>query len=154
MTHRANVVNAMQFAADRGLAVGEHADKRGRTEMVRIELTTDTGVTTVEGCVVLGKPRLIQVDGIYCEAHLEGHVSYLRNLDVPGVIGYVGSVMGKHGVNIANFSLGRKSEAAAPGQPHEAVAVIETDQQVPAAVFEELLHNSNVKLARCVEFPR
>jgi D-3-phosphoglycerate dehydrogenase len=151
VAHKPNVVNSMQIAADRGINVGEHGDKHSMNDTVCLELTTTEGVTRVEGSVVLGKPRLLQVDGIYCEAHLEGHVTYLRNEDVPGVIGFVGSVMGKHGVNIANFSLGRKNEAA-PGMPLEAVAVIETDQQVPEGVFSELLENRSVKLARTVEF--
>ena len=52
------------------------------------------------------RPRLIQVDGIYCEAPLEGHLTVMQNYDVPGVIGHVGSVLGAAGINIANFSLG------------------------------------------------
>ncbi len=145
---RPNVVNSMQIAADRGLDVGEQRESRGHVDTIRIELTTADGQTTVEGSVVLDKPRLIQVDGIYCEAHMEGHITYLRNEDVPGVIGFVGGVMGKHGVNIANFSLGRK------GSGGEAIAVIESDGEVPEAALNELLANPCVKLARRVEFGR
>jgi D-3-phosphoglycerate dehydrogenase len=62
------------------------------------------------------------------------------------VIGYVGSVLGKGGVNIATFSLGRRAPQG------EAVSVIATDQLVPEPVLQELLKNPAVKRARTVEF--
>ena len=68
----------------------------------------DDGVTSVEGAVILNRPRLLQVDGIYCEAALAGFLIYMRNQDVPGVIGHVGTVLGRNRINIANFSLGRR----------------------------------------------
>jgi len=64
---------------------------------------------------------------------------------VPGVIGYIGGVFGKNGVNIATFSLGRKESGT------EAVSVIQTDQPVPDGVIAELLENSAVKFARPVK---
>ncbi|HSM79273.1 MAG TPA: phosphoglycerate dehydrogenase, partial [Bryobacteraceae bacterium] len=92
---RANAINAMQLAGDRGLDVVETHEKRSvHTDSVRLELQSDLGVTRVEGAVVLNKPRLVQVDGIACEAPLEGHITFLKNQDVPGVVGYVGGVLG------------------------------------------------------------
>lgn len=144
---RTNTVNAMQLADDRGLTVAEvHEHRADHTDSVRLELETDRGTVTVEGAVVLDQPRLISVDGIYCEAPLAGHLVFLQNQDVPGVIGYVGSVLGKNGVNIATFSLGRRSAQG------DAVSVIATDQSVSEAVLQELLKNPAVKRARAVEF--
>jgi D-3-phosphoglycerate dehydrogenase len=117
-----------------------------------LELETDTGVTTVEGAVLLDKPRLLQVDGIYCEAQLAGHLIFMKNQDVPGVIGHVGTVLGRNQINIANFSLGRRDEPLDPGQPLEAVAVVSTDAPVPEAVLAQLRQNPAVKLASSVEF--
>ena len=72
-SQRANLINAMQIAEQRGWDVVERHDKRSvHTDSIRIDVETDSGVTTVEGAVVLGKPRLLQVDGIYCEAALSG----------------------------------------------------------------------------------
>ncbi len=149
---RANVVNAMQLAAERGLTTGEAQQPLPAMDSVRVELETDDGVTSVEGALVLDRPRLMRVDGIPCEATLDGHLTFLKNQDVPGVIGYIGTVLGKHGVNIANFSLGRRDEPSRPGEPLEAVAVIETDSTVPDSVLHELLTNPSLKLARSVEF--
>jgi D-3-phosphoglycerate dehydrogenase len=106
----------------------------------------------VEGVVLLDKPRLIQVDGIYCEAALSGFLIFMKNQDVPGVIGYVGTVLGKNKINIANFSLGRRETPAKPGQPLEAVAMVSTDELVPESVLAQLRENAAVKFARSVEF--
>lgn len=153
LARKANVVNAVQIAADRGLDIAERREKRTRhIDAVRLELETDAGLTTVEGAVVLDKPRLIQVDGIYCEAPLAGHLTFLRNEDVPGVIGFVGTIFGKNNINIANFSLGRREAPAQPGFPLEAVGVVETDQPVPENVLAQLLENRAIKQARSVVF--
>jgi len=147
LADKANSINAMQIAGDRGLTVAERHDKRtAHIDSVRLELETDTGITSVEGAVVMDQPRLIQVDGIYCEAPLDGNLIFLKNEDVPGVIGFLGGALGKNGINIATFSLGRRHAGA------DAVSVIQTDQQAPENVLAELLKNPAVKLARSVKF--
>jgi D-3-phosphoglycerate dehydrogenase len=152
LEQRANLVNAMPIANERGLSVSEKHEKRsGHIDSIRLELDTDAGVTVVEGAVILGKPRLIMVDGIYCEATLSGHLLYLQNNDVPGVIGHLGSVLGKNGINIANFSLGRQDEAE-PGKHLRAIAVVEVDAVVNEAVQAELKTNPAILTVRPVEF--
>jgi D-3-phosphoglycerate dehydrogenase len=148
---RPNIVNSMQIAKDRGVNVGERQeDRTGPMDTVRLILETEAGTTTVEGAVVLGKPRLIAVDGIYCEAPLTGHLTFMKNDDVPGVIGYIGTLLGKNGVNIASFSLGRQEGSS--GSPVEAISVIESDQQIPEPVLKQVLENKAVRIARSVEF--
>ncbi len=144
---RANVVNAMQLAADRGWKVAEVHDKRStHSDTVRLEIDTDSGVTTVEGGVVLGKPRLMHLNGIYCEAPLGGTQVCTKNFDVPGVVGHIGKVLGSHGINIGNFSLGRSDT-----QPVESIAVITTDALVTQEVLDQLLANPSVRTARSVK---
>jgi len=118
---------------------------------VRIELETDAGITVVEGAVLLDRPRLLQVDGIYCEATLDGHLVFMKNADVPGVIGHVGTVLGRNQINIANFSLGRRDAPIRPGEPLEAVALVSTDAAVPEKVLAQLRENPAVKMAKSVE---
>jgi D-3-phosphoglycerate dehydrogenase len=152
LAHKANVVNAMQIAGQRGLSVDERHEKRpGHIDSIRLELVTDSGVTSVEGAVVLDRPRLIQVDGILCEARLTGRLIFMKNSDVPGVIGHVGTVLGRNSINIANFSLGREDVAPTPGVPLRAIALVETDSVVPESVLAQLRDNPAVKLARTVE---
>jgi len=146
-SYRANLINAMQIAEQRGWQVVERHDKRSvHTDSIRIDVETDSGVTSVEGAVVLGKTRLLQVDGIYCEAELSGYLIVMKNEDVPGVIGHVGTVLGKNSINIANFSLGRREGTA------EAVALVSTDGLVPENVLAQLKENPAVRFARSVEF--
>jgi D-3-phosphoglycerate dehydrogenase len=148
--NRSNLVNAMQLAAQRGWSICENHDPRpGRMDSIRVEVETDSGVTTAEGSLVLGRPRLMQVNGIYCEAALDGHLVYMMNQDVPGVIGHVGTVLGRNHINIANFSLGRR-EPSGTG-PGEAVALVQVDSAVSDAVLAELRQNPAVKQARVME---
>jgi D-3-phosphoglycerate dehydrogenase len=149
---KVNLVNAMQIAEQRGWHVAEGHERRSvHTDSIRIELETDRGVTTVEGAVFLEKPRLTQVNGIYCEVALGGFLVYMKNRDVPGVIGHVGTVLGKNRINIANFSLGRREGPVKAGEALEAVAVVSTDELVPESVLAELRENPAVEFARAVE---
>ena len=150
---RVNLVNAMQIAEQRGWNVAErHEQRSGYTDSIRLELETDKGITSVEGAVVLDKPRLTQVDGIQCESALCGFLTFMKNQDVPGVIGHVGTVLGRNHVNIANFSLGRRDRPLRPGEPLEAVALVTTDEPVSESVLAQLRDNPAVKFARSVEF--
>ena len=151
LSQKVNVVNSMQIAKERGLNIAERHEKRsGLTDSVRLELETDSGTTTVAGAVVLGKPRLVQVDQIYCEATLSGNLIFMKNKDVPGVIGRAGTVLGENGINIANFSLGREESPAVPGETLKAVAVVETDGEASDKVLAELREIPGVLLARRV----
>jgi D-3-phosphoglycerate dehydrogenase len=151
--HRVNLVNAMQIAEQRGWNVAErHEMRSAHMDSIRLELETDRGITSVEGAVVMDKPRLIEADGIRCEAALSGYLTFMKNQDVPGVIGHVGTVLGRNHVNIANFSLGRREAPLHPGDPLEAVALVTTDELVSEAVLTQLRDNPAVKFARSVEF--
>ena len=88
--------------------------------------------------------------GIDIEAPLEGNLLVCRNLDVPGVIGKIGSILGEHGVNIANFALGR--ERTGP-KPVKALAVVQVDAPVPANVLEDLVKIEAMLEARPVSLP-
>ena len=157
VAQKANLVNAMQIAAERGWNVAEIQEKRSaHSDSIKLELETDSGTTIVEGAVLMGitgeaKPRLLQVDGIHCDAPLSGHLLCMKNDDVPGVIGHVGSVLGRHHINIANFSLGRQ-DSPSGDTPIQAIAVVSTDATVPDKVLQQLMENKAVNLARSVEF--
>jgi len=143
-----NLVNAKQIAENRGWVVAEtHESRSAHIDSVRLELETDRGVTMVEGAVLLEKPRLTQVDGIYCEVALAGSLVFMKNRDVPGVIGHIGTVLGRNSINIANFSLGRREGPAQEGKALEAVAVVSTDGLVKENVLAELRQNPAVEFA-------
>lgn len=151
LSHKSNLVNAMQIAHDRGLAISETHQKRiSHIDAVEVEIGTSAGRTSVEGAVVLDKPRLIRVDGIYCEVMLGGRLIFMKNDDVPGVIGQVGTALGQSNVNIANFSLGRPETPDPAGAV--AVAVVEVDGDVSEEVMAKLRSLKAVRVARVVTF--
>jgi len=152
MEHRANVVNAMQMATQRGFRVVEQREPGvAHMDSIRMELESDAGSFSAVGAVVLEKPRLLQVEDISCEAPLDGNLMYAKNQDVPGVIGFLGTVLGKNGVNIANFALGREeADPKKSGGPLTAISIVETDQPVPDNVISQLFENKAVKFVRRV----
>src|SRR5215469_1713881 len=139
----ANLVNASSLAAARGLRVHEAHKPRSSTggsgSVLSLLLKTGGGAHNVKGAVLHGRaPRLLSVDDIDVEAPLERNLIYLRNRDVPGVIGKVGTILGEHQINIANFSLGRAASESSDGKARQAVAVIDVDGPVPERVLDAL----------------
>jgi D-3-phosphoglycerate dehydrogenase len=152
---RANVVNSMQIATERGYKVIEQRSPGAGLNTIRLELDTDAGTFSAVGAVVLDKPRLMQVEGIPCEATLDGNLMYSRNQDVPGVIGFLGTVLGRNGINIASFALGRQDETERKGkEPLMALSIVETDQTVTEEVIRQLFENPAVRVVRPVTLGR
>ena len=144
---RANLVNAVSAAEERGIRITERKKPDGNLgNVLRVTFKSGSQENTVAGSVPAdGQPRLLEIDGIHVEAPLEGNVIYLRNLDVPGVIGRVGTVLGQHNVNIANFSLGRGAES-------KAVAVVQVDGDVTEPVLEALRGIETILQAKAIRF--
>ena len=110
-----SIVNARAVARERGIDIIETRSSRARhfTSLVSIKLHTDSGERWVEGTVFEpNNLRLVSVDGVNVEAPLGGTMLIVANDDQPGVIGEVGTILGRHGVNIANFALGRGEDGA------------------------------------------
>ena len=96
------------------------------------------------------QPRLLEFDGIDIETPLEGNLLVCRNQDVPGVIGQIGTILGQHGVNIANFALGRERAGA---KPVKALAVVQVDAPVGTNVLDALKTIKALIEARPVSLP-
>jgi len=142
LDEKVNVVNAPQVAAARGLTVEEETRRRehGFPNTLEVAALVEKGSSTAteftaEGTVLHdGTPRVLQIGGIPVEAQLEGTLLYLRNRDEPGVIGQVGATLGKLGVNIATFALGRREASRGA----EAVSLVRLDGEVPASILEPI----------------
>jgi D-3-phosphoglycerate dehydrogenase / 2-oxoglutarate reductase len=110
-----SIVNARAAARERGIDIVESRSSRSRhfTSLVSVKLSTDAGDRWVEGTVFEpNSPRLVSVRGVDVEAPLGGTMLIITNDDQPGVIGGVGTILGRHGVNIASFALGRGERGA------------------------------------------
>jgi D-3-phosphoglycerate dehydrogenase len=129
-----NMVNAPLIARDRGIPV---AETRCETEgdyhtLIRVVARTASGSLRLAGTLFSGKPRLIGIDGVALESELTAHMLFVRNKDTPGFIGSLGTTLGRAGVNIANFNLGR----AMPGS--DAVCLVSVDGEIPPAVVRQI----------------
>jgi D-3-phosphoglycerate dehydrogenase len=117
LSSNVTVVNARALAVERGIEVVESRSSRPRSfaNMVSVKLQTTGGERWIEGTVFEGdSPRLTQLDGVDVEVPLEGTARLLviRNEDQPGVIGEVGTILGRHRINIGSFALGRSRSGA------------------------------------------
>ncbi len=152
LSEKANLVNAAALAAECGLKVEDlGARETAFTDALRVALVTEKGESSVEGTLLYGsQPRLLAADGIHVETPLAGNLIFSKNDDVPGVIGRIGTLLGRRHINIADFSLGRR-ENGPRGRPVEAVAVIRVDGRVPEKVIAELRRIGPVRYVRSVE---
>src|ERR1700730_1361410 len=138
LDEKVNVVNAPQVAAARGLTVHEETRRRehGFPNTLEVSVLPEKSGSakgfTAEGTVLHdGSPRVLQIEGIPLEAQLAGNILYLRNRDEPGVIGQVGTTLGKHGVNIATFTLGRREAQSGA----DAVSLVRVDGEVSTSIL-------------------
>jgi D-3-phosphoglycerate dehydrogenase len=149
-----NRINAAAVAEERGIRVHEEKQdslRGGAATMLAVELHSAAGTSHATATVIHGEqPRLLEFDGIDVEAPLEGNLLVCRNLDVPGVIGKIGTILGEYGVNIANFALGRDRSGL---KPVKALAVVQVDAPVSDAVLEALLKIEALLEVRLVKLP-
>jgi len=139
-------VNARNVANERGIEIIESRSTRARnyTSLLSVKLHTPDEERWVEGAVFeRTTPRLVLLDGIAVEAPLEGTMIVIRNTDQPGVIGDIGTLLGRHRVNIANFALGRDGNSA--------VGVVIVDAETVAdSVLEEIRKVKGIREVRLV----
>jgi D-3-phosphoglycerate dehydrogenase len=130
----ANRINAAALAEERGIRVQEEkkeATNGGAGSTLKLVLHSSDGEASASATVLHGNsPRLLTYDDIDIEAALQGTMLVFRNHDVPGVIGRIGTILGEHSLNIANFALGRsvRSQRIPQGQ---ALALVQVDLQKP-----------------------
>ncbi|RAP40558.1 phosphoglycerate dehydrogenase [Rhodovulum viride] len=144
-----NMVSAPVIAKERGIAIS--TTTQGKSGIfdgyIKMTVVTDKRERSIAGTVFSdGKPRFIQIKGINIDAEIGEHMLYTTNRDVPGIIGALGAAMGAHGVNIANFTLGRTKAG------EDAIALMYLDQPMPAHVVEELEKTGLFQQVRPLEF--
>ncbi|MBV8436398.1 MAG: phosphoglycerate dehydrogenase [Silvibacterium sp.] len=136
-----NRINAAAVAQERGIHIFEEkkpTSSGGAGNVLKLTIHTHSGEVAASGTVLHGRSaRLLSLDGIDIEAPLEGTLLTIRNQDVPGVIGRIGTILGDHRVNIANFALGRANgDRCSPGGT--ALAVVQVDGEVTESVLRAL----------------
>ncbi|MBI4458858.1 MAG: phosphoglycerate dehydrogenase [Acidobacteria bacterium] len=155
LAEKANIVNAVAIAGERGIRIEETRSQRTQfTDSIRVTLRSNAHEAAVEGTLLHGtEPRLLALDNINIESPLEGNLVVLKNMDVPGVVGKIGTILGRNEINIANFSLGRERAPRGKGakEPVEAIAVVQVDGKVPPAVLSELGQVQAMRFVRAIK---
>jgi D-3-phosphoglycerate dehydrogenase len=144
-----NMVSAPVVARERGIKVDEvRQSQRGAYETyVRFTVRSEDMERSVAGTVFSdGKPRIIQIKGIDLEAEFGPHMLYVTNMDKPGFIGGIGTLLGNAGVNIATFNLGRKA------QGEDAICLVQIDEPIPPEILDAVRRLPHVRQARTLAF--
>ncbi len=105
-----NFVNAEGVARERGLRLLEGIDDEPwyRDGQIKVRASTRAGGTSrlVTGTVFGREPRIVRIDDVHLDLPPDGPLLITRHRDVPGVVGQLGTVLGKHGINIRRIELG------------------------------------------------
>jgi D-3-phosphoglycerate dehydrogenase len=152
MEEEVNIINADVLLREIGIALSEEKQVKAGvfSSSMQAELVRD-GQKLVAAGTLFGQnmPRLIRLDDYRLEAYLDGNLFVFKHRDVPGIIGAVGSIFGKHGINIAQMSVGRTSNQ--PGG--EAVGVLNLDGVPDQATIDDLLNQEGVLDVKVVKLP-
>ncbi len=130
-----NYVNAPDIAKDRGIVVNEakRSNSGNFASLLSIEVKAADQVRIVTGAIFnKSEPRFVEIDRMALEVIPEGMMLYLFNEDQPGVIGSLGQLLAKNGVNISSMQLGREKSGG------KAISVVGIDSVIDAAGLEEI----------------
>jgi D-3-phosphoglycerate dehydrogenase len=130
-----NFVNAPYIATDRGIKVVESKTKTSEdfASLIMLKVKSLEGENIVSG-TIFGKTmaRILRINNFYLEALPEGHILLIHNQDIPGVIGLIGTTLGKHGVNIGRMQVGQERAEK------QNVILLTTNVAVNDDILEEL----------------
>jgi D-3-phosphoglycerate dehydrogenase len=135
-----NLVNAHLIARERGLEVSVETDAEtasGYTNLITVTTQAGAARKIIAGTVFDGVPRIVRLKDLHIEFIPEGHILVLSYEDRPGMVGRIGSILGRHNVNIASMHVGRREKRG------RAIVVLMLD--------EDLLPEQLAEVARAVE---
>lgn len=144
-----NMINAPLLAKERDIEISEVKHERESNYQTLVTLTIETArqKRSVAGTLSARRqPRIVDINGVEIEAELGPNVLYIANEDKPGFIGALGTLLGKHGNNIATFSLGRKSAG------EDALAIVVVDSEITKDILKEIGDLENVLSVKALTF--
>ncbi|MGO9037443.1 MAG: phosphoglycerate dehydrogenase [Steroidobacteraceae bacterium] len=114
--------------------------------LIRIKVLTGGRWRTLAGVVNVGTAKIVEVKGMALEADFHPVMLLINNLDKPGFIGALGTMLGEANINIATFHLGRQAA------DQDAIAIVGVDQIVPEAIQQKLRALPHVRYVKVLEF--
>ncbi len=143
-----NFVNAQVIARDRGIKLHESKNEveKNFSSSIVVSTISNGSRLSVEG-TVFGKDeiRIVRINNFRVEAEPKGHIILINNYDKPGVIGAIGTLLGKYKINIGNMQFGREKQGGL------AVSLLEVDEKVEPSILEELKKLPNIISAQLIE---
>lgn len=144
-----NLINAEMLLHERGIELVEHlrSDMGDFSSLIVAEVETEQKTYTAAGTLFGSLQRLVQLGEFRLDAYLDGTMLVFTHDDVPGIIGLVGTIFGRHRVNIAQMAVGR----AAPGGA--AIGVLNLDAPPPPEALAEVLAHPHIQSATVIRLP-
>jgi D-3-phosphoglycerate dehydrogenase / 2-oxoglutarate reductase len=145
-----NIVNARLLAAERGIEIVEQTSTQTGdfSTLIRADVQTDKKTYTAAGTLFGSQYlRLVQLGQFHIDAFMDGVMLIFTHQDVPGLVGFIGTIFGKHQVNIAQMTVGRK----APGG--DAIAVLNLDGTPPEEALKEVRAHPHITSVSVVKLP-
>ncbi|MFM1746761.1 MAG: hypothetical protein RLZZ188_427 [Verrucomicrobiota bacterium] len=145
-----NFVNAPSALERLGVRaeVVKSTDDSGYTDLIKVEAVAGDGTVSSASGTLIGKgnqPRVIEINGREVEVVADGKLLVLENLDVPGMVGQVGTILGNDKVNIADMSLSRLT----PGGT--AYMVVRVDTEPSESARKVIKGHASIKMAKFVQ---
>ncbi|MFH1478962.1 MAG: phosphoglycerate dehydrogenase [Candidatus Omnitrophota bacterium] len=143
-----NYVNSLIVAKERGIKIGESKsiDVEEYANLITVEVKTDKKDLSVMGTLFTKKdPRIVKIDEFHVDAVPQGYMLAAYNIDVPGIIGKIGTILGNNGINIAAMSFGRKEAGG------KTLSVLNVDSAIPEKVLTEIRKAKNILDAKLIK---
>jgi D-3-phosphoglycerate dehydrogenase len=149
MSEPVNLVNAHLVAAERGVAVAvvREAEAAGYQSVLTVATETAGGRKLIAGTVFDGQPRVVRLRDLNIEFTPEGFVLVLSYEDRPGMVGRIGSILGRLNVNIASMHVGRREKRG------RAIVVLLLDEDLAPAQVSEVATAVEADFARLIRLP-
>jgi D-3-phosphoglycerate dehydrogenase len=150
LAQNVNIVNAPLLAAERGIEVVEQtsSQKGDFSTLLKVDVQTEKKTYTAAGTLFGNQYlRLVQLGPYHLDAYMDGVMLLFTHRDVPGLIGFIGTIFGKYQVNIAQMTVGRQ----VPGG--EAIAVLNLDSPPPEEALKEVRAHPQISSLSMVKLP-
>ncbi|MBI4636713.1 MAG: phosphoglycerate dehydrogenase [Candidatus Rokubacteria bacterium] len=144
-----NLVNAHLAARERGVAVAIRREEEtsGYKSLLTVATQTREGRKVIAGTVFDGQPRIVRLRDLDIEFTPEGYILVLSYEDRPGMVGRIGTTLGRMNVNIASMHVGRKTKRG------RAIVVLILDEDLEADQLAEVARSVDADFARLIRLP-
>ncbi|MCM8770690.1 MAG: phosphoglycerate dehydrogenase [Candidatus Omnitrophica bacterium] len=143
-----NFINALRLAKERGIRIEEVrlSKEEEFVNLISLEIKTDKGIYSLSGTLSSNKqPRIVKINDYYVEIAPQGVMLIVHNWDRPGIIGNIGTLLGRHNINIAAMTFGREK----PGG--RAITVLNVDNPLSEEILQNIKKLENILSVKVIK---